>query len=234
MLEERVLGAWMLGAFLVVFVITRIVTRMIRVGRGPFRNIGVGGVHVHHLVPGIFLLLVAGAGEFAYRPDGLWQVVLAVAFGAGAALTLDEFALWLRLSDVYWEREGRLSVGTVLVAGALGMLVVLGADPLSVEPEDGVGIGATTIAFTMALSFVAVLKGKPACAVLGLFLPVIALVASVRLAKPNSVWARRWYSPSSRRAGRARARFPDGERTWWDRLAEGVGGRFGHGDRPSP
>lgn len=86
----RLLPLWMLVAYLVTFVATRLVTRAIRLGRGPFRDTSVGGVHVHHQVYGIFLLLVAGAAEFTWRPGPPADVVLAALFGIGAALTLDE------------------------------------------------------------------------------------------------------------------------------------------------
>jgi hypothetical protein len=99
--DGRGLAAWMVAAFLVTFLVTRFVTHVIRAGREPFRNASVGGVHVHHQVYGIFLMLVIGAAEFTYRPDAPWVQVLAVLFGSGAALTLDEFALWLHLDDVY-------------------------------------------------------------------------------------------------------------------------------------
>ena len=134
--DTRVTAAWMLGSFLVVFLVTRGITRLIRSGRGPFGDTSIGGVHIHHLVHGIVLMLVAGAGEFLYRPEGAWQIVLAVGFGAGAALTLDEFALWLRLEDVYWAEQGRLSVDVVLVVAAVGALLVLGMNPFGAASED--------------------------------------------------------------------------------------------------
>jgi len=110
---------FMLIAFVVTFVVTRFVTHMIRDGRGPFRDNTMGGVHIHHEVYGIFLLLVAGALEFAYRPDPPGPQILATLFGIGAALTLDEFALWLLLKDVYWTPQGRLSVHAALLFGSL-------------------------------------------------------------------------------------------------------------------
>jgi len=106
----------MLGAFVLTFLVTRLITHLIRAGRGPFRDTTVGGVHVHHQVYGIFLLLITGAIALAYRPATPWLEVTAVLFGAGAALTLDEFALWLRLDDVYWGPESRRSIDAVLVA----------------------------------------------------------------------------------------------------------------------
>ena len=90
------------------------------------RNVRVAGTHVHHLVPGIVLLLLTGYLAFAFGYGE--NPVVAALFGVGAALTLDEFALWLHLRDVYWERAGRRSVDVVLAAAAVGTLVVLGLD----------------------------------------------------------------------------------------------------------
>ena len=135
--DLRPAAAFMLVAFVVTFVATRLVTRLIRAGRGPFRDTSVGGVHVHHQVYGIFLLLGTGAVEFTYRPGTPWLQVLAVLFGAGAALTLDEFALWLRLDDVYWGAEGRQSVDAVLVATVVGTLLLLGANPFAADGTTG-------------------------------------------------------------------------------------------------
>ena len=125
---RRELVTWLVLGFLVTFLVTRFVTHAIRTGRGPFRNASVGGVHVHHEVYGIFLLLGAGTAEFTYRPAAPWADVLAVLFGIGAALTLDEFALWLHLADVYWEERGRRSVDAVIVAAGLLALGVVGLD----------------------------------------------------------------------------------------------------------
>lgn len=225
--DGRAAAAWMVGSFLVVFLVTRVITRMIRAGRGPFRNTSVGGVHLHHLVYGIFLMLVAGAGEFTYRPDGVWQILLAVAFGAGAALTLDEFALWLTLSDVYWEQEGRVSVDAVLVVGAIGSLLVLGANPFDTDPADGAPLVALTVVVNLVFAVLAAFKGKIATALLGVFVPVISLVGTIRLAKPGSPWARRRYKPGSARDIRSRGRYPEGRRTRWDAFADAVGGGIG-------
>ncbi|WP_018333722.1 hypothetical protein [Actinomycetospora chiangmaiensis] len=220
----RLTALWLLGSFVVVFLATRFVTRMIRAGRGPFRDASVGGVHVHHLVHGIVLMVLAGAGEFVYRPDGGWRVVLAVGFGAGMALALDEFALWLHLSDVYWSPEGRLSVEAVLVVGVLGLLVVLGADPFTADEPGDVAAFVVGVVLTVLFSVVAALKGKPGSAIIGVVLPVVAVVAAVRLARPRSVWARRRYREGSSKDVRARARFPEGRRTRWDALVDVLGG----------
>ena len=107
--------------FLITFAIVRGITAMIRAGVGPLQNVSAGGLHIHHLVWGILLLLLVGyvwLSEFGV--DSSWLASLtAIAFGVGAALTLDEFALWLNLQDVYWEREGRISVDVALIFASL-------------------------------------------------------------------------------------------------------------------
>jgi hypothetical protein len=217
---RRVLVAWMLAAFLLTFLVTRWVTRSIRSGRGPFRDVAVGGVHVHHQVYGIFLMLGTGTAEFTYRPGRPWVLVLAALFGAGAALTLDEFALWLRLDDVYWSREGRSSVDAVLVASVVGGLLLLGANPFDADRADGELQLAVTVVVNLVFAFVTILKGRVVLGVVGVFVPLVALVGALRLAKPRSPWARRWYRPDSRRWRRCRARFPPGRRTRWDGLVD--------------
>ncbi|MEQ4206730.1 hypothetical protein [Actinopolymorpha sp. B9G3] len=216
----------MLGAFLVTFILTRVVTRLIRAGRGPFGNAKIGNVHVHHDVYGIFLMMCAGAGEFVYRPPPPWLQVLAVAFACGAALTLDELALWLYVKDVYWAREGRTSVDAVLVAACVGGLLLLGANPLSDEAETHPSVWAatTTIVGNLAFSFVALMKGKISTGLIGIVVPLIALVGAIRVAKPHSPWARKWYHAGSSRLSRSRERFPADERTWWESVKDKIGG----------
>src|SRR4029077_7958772 len=92
-----------------------------------------GGLHLHHLVWGISLLLVAGFLGYAVNPVSPWNEILAALFGIGAGLTLDEFALWIYLDDVYWAEEGRASLDAVVVAAVLGGLVVLGLAPFDLH-----------------------------------------------------------------------------------------------------
>ncbi|MDN5919124.1 MAG: hypothetical protein L0I76_29185 [Pseudonocardia sp.] len=212
--------AWMLGALVVTFVVTRLVTRLIRAGRGPFRDMSVGGVHLHHQVFGIFLLLGTGAVEIAYRPSSPWQEVVAVLFGVGAALTLDEFALWLRLDDVYWGPEGRRSVDAVLLAVVVGLMLLMGLSPFDDDASDGAVIGSVVVAVNVLTALVAVLKGRTVMGVVGLFVPVLSLVAALRLARPGSFWARRFYPAGSRRRQRAEHRFPAGHRNRWDPVVD--------------
>lgn len=124
--HERLLFASV--GFYVAFASIRVITHSIRAGRGPFHDVSAGGRHIHHLVWGILILLVVG---YCW----LWQVskdkrwlgrMLALLYGVGAALTLDEFALWLNLRDVYWEREGRESIDAVLLFSALLSIGIFG------------------------------------------------------------------------------------------------------------
>jgi hypothetical protein len=100
---------------------------------GPFHDIHMGGRHIHHLVWGILLLLIVGYGWMidAGGEAKSWRLgvrrLICVLYGAGAALTLDEFALWLNLSDVYWAREGRASLDAVVLFAAFLLIGVTGA-----------------------------------------------------------------------------------------------------------
>jgi hypothetical protein len=118
--QRSALISWV--AFTATFAALRGITYSIRAGRGPFRNLSLGGEHVHHYLWGIGLL--AGVGAIAVRGDESLRQhpVVAVSYGSGLALIVDEFALLLDLRDVYWARQGRISVdlgiGGVAVAGS--------------------------------------------------------------------------------------------------------------------
>jgi hypothetical protein len=127
--ERQFLAA---SGFLVTFTLTRVITHAIRAGRGPFRNIGgKGGPHVHHMTFGIIGNLIVGylwilqLGTHT-RPSPLLSRVTSYMFGAGAALTLDEFALWLNLEDDYWTAKGRESIDAVAIFGTLLTVSALG------------------------------------------------------------------------------------------------------------
>ncbi len=111
-----------LSAFLITFALLRALTAIIHFNlfpRGPFHDVvTASGLHVHHLFWGILLLMVTGFVALATR-DATWHLRIAVVFGVALALTLDEFALWLRLADVYWSREGLESLKAAAVAAAL-------------------------------------------------------------------------------------------------------------------
>lgn len=112
-------------AFLITFSLVRLLVHRIRSGHSRIHNLDHGGLHVHHLVWGILLLLTTGFLTISYEPDWPWRPLLAISFGVGAALTLDEFALWLHLQDVYWAKQGRQSVDAVIVATTLLLMVLL-------------------------------------------------------------------------------------------------------------
>jgi hypothetical protein len=217
---RRAVVAWMVGAYLLTFLITRFVTHAIRSGRGPFHDTSVGGVHLHHEVYGIFLLLGTGTVLLTYAPTGSWRSVVAVLFGVGAALTLDEFALWLHLEDVYWSREGRSSIDAVLLALVVGLLLLIGANPFDADGSAGEVPFAAFVLVNLAFALAAILKGRAVLGVVGVFVPVMAAVGAVRLARPHSVWARRRYPAGSSRLRRSEDRFPAGRRTGWDALVD--------------
>ena len=89
-------------------------------------NVQVGGTHIHHLVWGILLLLIFGYVGGVIQPDEPWSHVAVIGFGIGTGLTLDEFALWLNLRDVYWEKEGRRSIDAVIVVAILAGIAATG------------------------------------------------------------------------------------------------------------
>ena len=111
--------------FLLTFGIVRGITHLIRAGVGPFHNVSSGGLHIHHLVWGILILLVVGyvwliqEGTGETSQPSWFSRATAVAYGVGAALTLDEFALWLNLQDVYWGGKGRESIDAVVIFAGL-------------------------------------------------------------------------------------------------------------------
>lgn len=118
--EDRFLS-WV--SFTLTFLVVRFITHSIRDNRFTklFHNVqGKGGRHIHHLVFGIFGLLIAGFVSTGRHPRAPWpRRLLSTLYGSSAALTLDEFALWLDLQDVYWAKQGRLSVDAAVIAAAL-------------------------------------------------------------------------------------------------------------------
>ena len=113
-------------AFVITFVGVRILVEMIRHNDGPFQWVLVRGHHIHHLVWGILILLLVGYSWLldlgrSHSPLSIFfSRLISVGYGVGAALTLDEFALWLNLEpDAYWTREGRLNIDAVILFGSL-------------------------------------------------------------------------------------------------------------------
>jgi lysyl-tRNA synthetase, class II len=200
-------GLILLGCMLLSFGFIRFSTRMIRaeVSWWP-GNVTPGGVHIHHLVFGIVLMMVAGFGAFAVQPDSPWFEILAGLFGVGMGLTLDEFALWLYLEDVYWAEEGRRSVDAVIFAAIIAGGLVVGFVPLDAGTGGSTVVIVATVLVNLAICVLVALKGKFSAAVVGMFIPPVADVAAIRLARPDSWWARRRYAEDSEKLAKARAR----------------------------
>jgi hypothetical protein len=210
-LQAERAGFVLLGAFLISFLFIRTSARLIRSPRVTWwpGSVTTGsGLHLHHLVWGIVLLLVSGFLGFVTNARSPWEEILAGLFGVGAGLTLDEFALWIHLEDVYWAEEGRSSFDAVVVAAVLGGLIVLGIAPFDLGRSDSpVETLILVVAVDVALAAVSILKGKPLLGLVGIFVPLVSLVGAIRLASPGSPWARRWYGPDSKRRKRSEARW---------------------------
>jgi hypothetical protein len=166
-----------------------------------------GGTHIHHLVWGILLLLSMGYLGISFNLESPWIELVAIGFGIGMGLTLDEFALWLNLQDVYWSAKGRQSIDAVIVTTCLLVIALLGLQffidlheaafallGLGGERLDG---SETTLYLVpwqvlgIGLAIVCLLKGRTFTAIVGAFIPLVALIGAVRPAKPDSRWARR-------------------------------------------
>ncbi len=218
---------WMLVAILITFGATRIATRRIRAGAGGLKNWHIGGVHVHHQVFGVIAILVSGCLEFAYRPGAPARNILGALFGIGVSLTLDEFALWLHLDDVYWAPEGRKSIDAVFVAVLITGLLLIGVTPFDVFGQH-TGLLASFevgVLINLSLSIITLLKGKPIAGIAGLLLPFVALVGAIRLAKPASQWARWRYPQGSKKRNRATRRFDHPYQARWNRVRDLIGGK---------
>jgi hypothetical protein len=222
-------GFLVLLAFLVSFVCIRTSTRLMRSPRVPWwpGSVSAGGVHIHHLVFGIALLLASGFAAFVSDLDAPYWQITAILFGIGAGLTLDEFALWLRLSDVYWSEQGRESIDAVIVTALIGGLVVVGLQPFDLDHTPS-AIGTTIyVPLVVVLSSVAFAKGRLLLGALSIFIPVVGLYAASRLAKPNSPWAhRRYRGRRAHRLERARDRYAPGRRgeVIGTRVRDAIGG----------
>lgn len=219
---------WMFAAILVTFLTTRTVTRLIRSGSGAgvgLGNIKIAGNHIHHQVFGILIIIGTGIVLFSEVPTGAGLDAAAAVFGIGVGLTVDEFALWLHLEDVYWAHQGRKSVDAIFC-----LLVITGTLVGGVSFVTGhVGtrgwwISVGILIANLVFCVICMLKGKFVTGVLGLFISVIALVGAIRLAKPGSWWAVRRYARRPGRAQRAGRRFDQRYEERWNRLRDLVAG----------
>jgi hypothetical protein len=205
-------------AFVAGFAGIRVSVRLIRAGvRWWPGNVVAGAVHVHHMVFGVVLMAGGGIAELAAPLHSLaWRGGAAAVFGLGMALVLDEFALILHLRDVYWSNEGRLSVDAVFVAVGVTALLLIGVSPVGVKdvadyrPIPGSPAAVATLVLVVAAWFglagITLLKGKVWTALLGIVLPVVLIPGAIRLARPDSPWARWRYSRHPAKLAAARRR----------------------------
>lgn len=212
-----------LVAFILTFFVTRTIVRYIRRHAGSDaprkwwqpRNIAAAsGMHIHHVVIGVILVMVSGLTMVTLAVTGGVPefTVAATAFGIGAALVLDEYALILHLSDVYWSEDGRTSVDAVFAAVAVAGLLILGFNPLSFfdigiwRDDHSVVARATVIALavvTLMLAMVVLAKGKVWTGLVGMFITPLLFVGALRLSRPHAPWARWRYTNRPRKMHRA-------------------------------
>ena len=225
-------GFVVLVAFVVSFLAIRTSARLTRSVSWWPGGVETGGVHIHHLVWGICLMMLCGFLAFAAPLAAPWWHFVAIGFGVGAGLTMDEFALWVRLQDVYWATEGRASFDAVVIAAAFAGLVVLGTQPFGLDDPASISATAVAVALILGLAIVCFVKGRVLLGVVGLFIPVVALVGAVRLAHPSSLWAQRRYSGA--RLERATARFSPTRRAtrWQTRIGDLIAGAPSRDDDP--
>ena len=223
-------GLLLFAGMLLSFGFIRMSTRLMRSPKVTWwpGSVTPGGLHIHHLVFGIVLMMLAGFLQFALLPDSPWVEILAVTFGIGVGLTLDEFALWLYLEDVYWAEEGRRSVDAFIFAAIIAGLFLMGFVP--VAGEDSLAGVLASLAIVLLLCLIVASKGKVWSAAAGMLVPFVAIVAAIRLARPGSPWARRRYKPGSKKLAKAEDRAVRHDRRWlW--LQNLIGGAP---SKPSP
>ena len=222
-----------LAGFIASFAFIRMSTRIMRSPRlawWPGSVVSDSGVHIHHLVFGICLMMLAGTLGFAFYELSPWFEISAALFGVGAGLTIDEFALWVYLEDVYWAEEGRKSVDATVIAAAGMMLLLFGFEPFDVTTESTVSVisGLMGAALVFAMVTICFAKGRIMHGWVGFFVLPVAIYGACRLGKPDSPWARRFYG--ERRPGKqaaAEQRFRADRRTerFKQRFRDVVGGK---------
>jgi hypothetical protein len=210
-----------LVAFILTFFVTRTFVRFIRhradTGRPARwwhpRNVHVSGVHIHHVTFGVVLVLLSGLTLVTLSIDGHEPefTLSAIFFGIGAALVLDEYALILHLSDVYWSEDGRTSVDAVFAAVGVAGLLIMGLHPLMFflpiwEGTDSWPLRAAVaggLVLTLPLAVIVVLKGKVWTGLLGMFIVVLLVIGAIRLSRPHAPWARWRYTNQPEKMRRA-------------------------------
>jgi hypothetical protein len=236
---------WMFLAILITFLLTRTVTRLIRSGSGPgdeacpepdgrtrtarrtpgLGNVSIAGNHVHHQVFGILIIIGTGIALVSQQPHGAALSVAAAVFGVGVGLTVDEFALWLYLKDVYWSDQGRRSVDAIFCVLVITGVLIGGANFLTGQIGTAAWWSSVfAICVNLLLCVICLLKGKTVTGVTGIVIGPVALVGAIRLAKPGSWWAEHRYASRPRRARRAACRYDQRQQERWNRIRDLVAG----------
>jgi hypothetical protein len=149
-----------------------------------------GGTHVHHLVWGILLLLSMGYLGISTDLESPWFEFVAIAFGIGMGLTLDEFALWLNLQDVYWSDKGRQSIDAVIVTTSLLVIALLGLEfwvavwdavllLIGVDRETHIWIAIPLQLIGVAFAILCFRKGRTLVGIIGLFVPLVGAIGAL-------------------------------------------------------
>jgi hypothetical protein len=194
-----------LVAFTVTFGFIRMSAHMIRaqVRWWPGNVQTKGGTHIHHFVWGILLILTMGYLGLAVVDMGSpWLELTAIAFGIGMGLTLDEFALWLNLEDVYWATKGRQSIDAVVITACLllisllglwfwidlyeALLLLLGVGGARFTGSESAAYLVPWQLLGIALGILCMVKGKRLVGIVGLFIPLVAVVGAIQLATGRS------------------------------------------------
>jgi hypothetical protein len=155
-----------------------------------------GGTHIHHLVWGILLLLVTGYLGLTTDAGSPWIELLAIGFGIGMGLTMDEFALWLNLEDVYWKEQGRESIDAVVVTTAMLVIALLGLQfwmdvyeavlILAGLDRDSSWLAIPVQLAGIALAVVCFRRGRKLTGIVGLFVPLVALIGVLVPGRPRA------------------------------------------------
>ena len=202
----------LLAGIIITFLLLRLNTRLIRRGvRWWPGNLEKGDIHLHHIALGLPVMFISAVLEFAFRPGFPYVQILALVFGGATAVVFDEYALLLHLRDVYWQEEGRHSVVAVFFAMTFAAFLVAGVVPLAANDTsygEAVSRWSIVMVVTVNSAFVlaSLLKGKLWMGWIGFFLPVVAWIGALRLARLNSPWARWFYRRNPRKYQRAERR----------------------------
>ena len=160
-----------------------------------------------------------------FRSHGAALSVAAAVFGVGVGLTVDEFALWLYLKDVYWSDQGRRSVDAIFCVLVITGVLIGGANFLTGQLGTAAWWSSVfAICVNLLLCIICLLKGKTVTGVTGIVIGIVALVGAIRLAKPGSWWAEHRYASRPRRARRAACRYDQRQQERWNRIRDLVAG----------